>query len=128
MVIAFCVSPLGDVSMLRGSKSLKPRERLRAALQSGQHDEALRLYALLRQYEPNEPRWPHREGDLLLRMGRKSEAIDAFGWAVELYAAQGFHARAAAMARVIINIDSSRTDVLERVYSQEAKRPRHTTF
>jgi Flp pilus assembly protein TadD len=114
--------------MLRGSKSLKPREQLRVALQTGQHDEALRLYALLRQCEPNEPRWPHRNGDLLLRMGRKSEAMDAFGRAVQLYAAQGFHARAAAMTRVIINIDSSRTDVLERVCSQETKRPRHSTF
>jgi hypothetical protein len=52
-------------------------------------------------------------------MGRKPEAIEAYERAVELYAAQGFVARAAAMAKVVIGIDSSRIDVLERVYPKK---------
>jgi predicted Zn-dependent protease len=109
--------------MLRGTKTTSPHDRLRKALQFGQHSEALRLYALLQEHEPNEPRWPRRKGDLLLRMNRKPEAIEAYERAVELYAARGFIERAAAMAKVVINIDSSRIDVLERFYPDQAQRP-----
>jgi len=109
--------------MLRGSKTTGKRDQLRDALRTGHHDEALRLYANLQKAEPSEPRWALRKGDLLLRMDRTSEAIEAFERAVELYAAQGFVARAAAMAKVVIHIDSSRTDLLERAYSEEAHLP-----
>jgi predicted Zn-dependent protease len=109
--------------MLRGTKTTRPHDRLHKALRFGQHREALRLYALLAKHEPNEPRWPRRKGDLLLRMNRKPEAIEAYERAVELYAARGFIERAAAMAKVVINLDSSRVDVLERVYPYEAQRP-----
>ncbi|MDH4283435.1 MAG: tetratricopeptide repeat protein [Myxococcales bacterium] len=100
--------------MLGISKTTSERDRLPRALRVGQHEEALELYSLLELREPNNARWPRRKGDLLRRMGRTSEAIEAYARAVDSYAAQGFTARSAAMAKVVLSIDPSRTDVLER--------------
>jgi CRP-like cAMP-binding protein len=55
-------------------------------------------------------------------MGRKSDAVLAYERAVDLYAAKGFVARAAAMAKVILAIDPSRSEVLERVDPVAARR------
>ena len=77
--------------------------------------EALLHYEALQGVERNEPRWPHRKGDLLKRLGREGEAIAAYERAVDLYAQQGFVARAAAMAKVVLAMAPDRVDVLERV-------------
>ena len=77
--------------------------------------EALLHYEALQGVERNEPRWPHRKGDLLKRLGREEEAIAAYERAVDLYAQQGFVARAAAMAKVVLAMAPDRVDVLERV-------------
>ena len=70
------------------------------ALRLGRVAEALDLYELIEKRKPNDPRWSHRKGDLLHRMGRDSDAVIAYQRAVELYAAKGFEARAAATARL----------------------------
>ena len=77
--------------------------------------EALLHYEALQGVERNEPRWPHRKGDLLKRLGREGEAIAAYERAVDLYAQQGFVARAAAMAKVVLAMAPDRVDVLARV-------------
>jgi len=84
--------------------------------------EALVHYEGLEHLEPAEPRWPHRKGDLLKRLGRDQEAIQSFERAVELYARSGFIARAAAMAKVVISMDPERIEVLERVSPDAARR------
>ena len=85
-------------------------------------DEALKLYDELQRVDDEEPRWPHRKGDLLKRLNRKQEAVIAYERAVDLYADQGFVARAAAMAKVIMSIDKNRSDVLERVDPEAARK------
>jgi Flp pilus assembly protein TadD len=90
------------------SKTTNLREQLQKALRAKQLEEALHLYALIEQQRPDEPRWPHRRGDLLQRMGRTADAVLAYEHAVELYAAEGFVARAAAMAKVVSAIEPAR--------------------
>lgn len=92
------------------------------ALNTGRLHEALDLYELVEKQKPDEPRWPHRRGDLLQRVGRKEDAVLAYQRAVDLYAAQGFVARAAAMAKLILAIDPSQGGVLERVDPKAARR------
>lgn len=99
------------------------RERLQEALRRDKDEEALKLYAELEALEPTEPRWPHRRGDLLRRMGREWQAIDCYERAVHAYVALGFVARAAAMAKVILSIDPSRTSILEAVHGEQAPQP-----
>ncbi|MGB5701737.1 MAG: hypothetical protein WBM48_02885, partial [Polyangiales bacterium] len=84
--------------------------------------ESLDLYAVLERMEADEPRWPHRKGDLLKRLGRDEEAVAAYERAVDLYAARGFVARAAAMAKVVMGIDPDRAGVLERVAPEPARK------
>jgi CRP-like cAMP-binding protein len=100
----------------------KLREQLAAALQKEKFGEALGLYEELGRAEPADPRWPQRHGDLLRRLKQDAAAIKAYEVAVGLYAKQGFVARAAAMAKLILQIDPSRLDVLERVDPDEARR------
>ena len=106
----------------RPSKTTNLRTVLGKALKAEKLQEALDLYELIEKQRGDEPRWSHRRGDLLQRMGRKADAVLAYERAVDLYAAQGFVARAAAMAKVILAIDPSRGDVLERVDPVAARR------
>jgi len=105
-----------------GSRSRQLRDKLQKALEKERHGEALRIYEALEFVEPSEPRWPHRKGDLLNRLGRTSAAVSSYETAVDLYAALGFVARAAAMAKVVMGVDPTRTDVLDRVNLDPARR------
>jgi CRP-like cAMP-binding protein len=106
----------------RPSKTTNLRARLGKALKADRVNEALDLYELVEKERTDEPRWPHRRGDLLQRIGRKADAVLAYERAVDLYAAKGFVARAAAMAKVILAIDPSKGEVLERVDPETARR------
>lgn len=77
--------------------------------------EALTAYVQIERAEPTEPRWPHRKGDLELRMKRPAEAIRSYERAIDLYVQQGFAARGAALAKVVLGLDPTRKDVLARV-------------
>lgn len=107
---------------MSGSRSRKLREQLNQALRRERLSEALGCYESLQIVERNEPRWPHRKGDLLKRLGRPDEAVLSYERAVDLYAQLGFVARAAAMAKVVLEIAPERVDVLERVVSNAARK------
>jgi tetratricopeptide (TPR) repeat protein len=103
----------------RPSKTTDLRGKLNHALEASRLHEALDLYELIEREKPDEPRWPHRRGDLLQRLGRQADAVLAYERAVNLYATKGFMARAAAMAKLILAIDPMRGDVLERVHREQ---------
>jgi CRP-like cAMP-binding protein len=105
-----------------GSRSRKLRDQLQKSLLKERFAEALTRYEALERMEADEPRWPHRKGDLLKRLGRPEEAVRAYERAVDLYANKGFVARAAAMAKVVMAIDPGRADVLQRVRPDVARK------
>jgi tetratricopeptide (TPR) repeat protein len=105
-----------------GSRSRELRDRLQKALLKGRFADALGYYTVLERMEADEPRWPHRKGDLLRRLGRADDAVDSYERAVDLYAQRGFVARAAAMAKLVIAMDPSRADVLQRVTPVPARK------
>jgi tetratricopeptide (TPR) repeat protein len=102
-------------SRRRESTTIDLRAELNNALEHGRMTDALEIYELVEKRKPNEPRWSHRKGDLLRRIGREAEALRAYERAAYLYSARGFDARAAATARLMLAIDPSKGDVLERV-------------
>jgi CRP-like cAMP-binding protein len=106
----------------RSGKPANLRAQLGKALKAERLNEALGLYEKIEKQQADEPRWSHRRGDLLQRMGRKADAVLSYERAVDLYAAKGFVARAAAMAKVILSIDPSKGEVLERVDPEAARR------
>ena len=107
---------------MSGSRSRDLRDKLNQALRRERLSEALGHYEALQRVERSEPRWPHRKGDLLKRLGRPGDAVEAYERAVDLYAQQGFVARAAAMAKVVLGIAPERVDILERVSVDAARR------
>ncbi len=112
---------------MSSSRSRKLRDKLHKALRKERLGEALGYYQALEMLEPAEPRWPHRKGDLLKRLGRLEEAVATYERAVDLYAEHGFVARAAAMAKVVMGIAPERVDVLDRVSTDTARRLHRST-
>jgi len=110
-----------------GSRSRELRDRLQKSLLKERFAESLVLYGALERMERDEPRWPHRKGDLLKRLGRSEEAVVSYERAVDLYAQRGFVARAAAMAKVVMAIDPDRAGVLERVAPEPARKLHRST-
>ena len=102
-------------SLRSESKTIDLCAEFNRALEQGRMIEALDIYELIEKRKPEEPRWSHRKGDLLRRIGHEAEALRAYERAAYLYSARGFDARAAATARLMLAIDSSKGDVLERV-------------
>lgn len=106
----------------RESTTIDLRAQLNRALEHGRIIEALELCVLVERRKPDEPRWSRRKADLLRRLGRDAEALRAYERAAHLYSARGFHARAAATAKLMLTIDASRVDVLERVTHEAESR------
>jgi CRP-like cAMP-binding protein len=63
----------------------------------------------------DEPRWSQRLGEALRRLGKTTEAEEAYVRAAERYAAKGFNAHAIAMAKLVASINPARTDLLSRL-------------
>ena len=97
------------------SKITDLRAQLSKALQTGRVTQALDIYELVEKRKPDEPRWSHRKGDLLRRIGREADALRAYERAAYLYSARSFDARAVATAKLISAIDPSQGHVLEQV-------------
>jgi tetratricopeptide (TPR) repeat protein len=104
------------------SKTIDLRAQLSKALQAGRFTQALDLYELIEKRKPDEPRWAHRKGDLLRRMGREPDAVIAYERAVHLYSAKGFDARATATAKLVLTLDPNKVEVLEWADSAAARR------
>ena len=63
----------------------------------------------------DEPRWSQRLGEALRRVGKTSEAEEAYVRAAERYAAKGFNAHAIAMAKLVTSLNPARIDLLARL-------------
>lgn len=97
------------------------REQLNRAMEQNDLQQAALVCAELEAVEPTEPRWPHRRGDILRRIGRDFSAVQAYCDAVDRYAARGFVARATAMAKVVLEIDPTHRDIMSRVNPAPAR-------
>ena len=102
----------------------KARTKLAKALEANRHAEAVDALVELRRHEPQNVRWPHKQGELLRKLGRNVEAVECFEQAVTLYTDQGFIARAVAMAKTVVQLDPARIEILERVDPQAAQQLR----
>lgn len=99
----------------------KVRAQLAKALEENRDQEAIDLLTDLRLAEPENARWPHKQGELLKQQGRDALAAQCFERAVSLYAKQGFIARAVAMAKTVVELDPARIGILERIDPQAAQ-------
>lgn len=98
------------------------KEELEIALTNGKLPRALELSMELEKREPAESRWPQKTGDILRRLKKDREAAAAFERAARCWAAQGFLARAIAMAKTVIALDPSRASLVEELDPSVAQR------
>ncbi len=88
------------------------RQAWEEAIARDRPTDALTVLVELEELEPEEPRWAHRRGDVLRRLGRTTEAEAAFVQAVRAYVARGFLTRAAGLARTLAASNPARADLL----------------
>jgi hypothetical protein len=91
------VRPKSSSSTRRSEDADKLRFRANSLIGKGRNAEALEALAKLQALEAEEPRWPHKRGDLLRASGCVHEAAQAYADAAELYELRGFRPRATAM-------------------------------
>jgi CRP-like cAMP-binding protein len=103
-----------------GDEGARLRRLLDDATKRGDAKEVLAALEALARIEPAEPRWPHRLGDMLLKLGRRAEAERAWVTAVQLLQKQGLLTRAVALARQLTELNPDR-DVIRSI-DQEAAR------
>jgi Flp pilus assembly protein TadD len=81
------------------------KEALAGALHMRRHEEALQQIQTLMALDPSDPRWPHKYGDVLRSLGRRTEAAAAFRRAARRYEIFGFPLRAQAMVRLACELE-----------------------
>lgn len=104
------------------SKITDLHAKLSKELKAGRFAQALDLYELIEKRKPKEPRWAHRKGDLLRRLGRVAEAAISYERAARLYSAKGFDARATATAKLVSAVDPRKREALEQEAPGDARR------
>ena len=112
----------------------KLRKKLDDALARQKEADAIEILRELMEVDPKQPRWPHKRGDLYRKKNRKKEAVECYTQATNLYADQGFLARAIAMAKTVVDLDPTQFDILERLDPESARKlnrqqrpaPRHS--
>lgn len=92
------------------------------ARRKGKMDRAREALEELTRLEPGEPRWPHQLGEVFRRTGDTKAAADAYEVATDLYAREGFVARAVAMAKTLLQLDPTRGAALARVDASAARK------
>jgi CRP-like cAMP-binding protein len=99
-------------------------EELRAqwdrAVERDRPADATTALAELEKLEDGEPRWSQRLGEAWRRLGKLTEAEEAFVRAAERYAEKGFLPHAIAMAKLVATMNPAHGDLLARL---EPKKP-----
>ncbi len=104
-----------------GDEGARLRRMLDDATKRGNTKTTLEALEALARIEPWEPRWPHRLGDMLLKLGRRAEAERAWVTAVQLLQKQGLLTRAVALGRQLTEINPERVDVLRSIDQESAR-------
>jgi CRP-like cAMP-binding protein len=102
-------------------QAAKLREVLETAVAKQNRAGAADALHKLIQLEPDEPRWPHRLGETLARMSKPLEAERAYSQAAKMYAAKGFLARAIAVAKLAVELNPARVDLLRSLDPEPAQ-------
>ena len=76
----------------------------------------------MEQLEPQNPRWPHKLGEMHHKLGSSGEAIAAYVQAGSAYARQGFLLKAIAMCRLILGLDAEHAQAQQLLAQLSASR------
>ena len=97
------------------SKKYPFKEEAQAALAKGDLKKALEYYRNHCAEEPEDLRSCVKVGELLERLGRKKEAIQAYRDAAEAYAKDGFLLQAISLNKMVLRIDPKAKEINDRL-------------
>ena len=104
----------------------KLRRKAEELLEKGRYVKVIPLFDQLEQLEADNPRWPQKLGESLLKAGRKEDAIEAYDRAAQAFAEQGFLLKAIAVCKIIIGLDPEHLQTqaaLSDLYARQVTRP-----
>lgn len=93
-------------------------KRVHKHVQKGQHKKAIAGIDLLLARDPADVRLQHKKADLLLRTGKKRQAMALYSKVAAGYAGQCFHLKAIAVLKQILKCDGHRPDIHQRLADQ----------
>jgi len=96
-------------------ENLSHKEEAQRAFARGEWKKALEFFERHCEEEPEDLRSRLKVGELLERLGRKKEAVRAYGEIAEAYARDGFFLQAISVNKIILRINPSLQEVSERV-------------
>ena len=103
-------SPIGRCLLARGKKN-KFIETAQKHLQKQNYDKAIKEYLKAHKEDPKDVRVAQKLGDLYLKTKKKEESVKYFKMAGSIYARDGFHQRAIAVYRQILEVDKYNYDI-----------------
>jgi len=94
---------------------VKLKNEAQKMLQKGKLDKALELYLDLEKHSPDDPKVPHKIAEIYHKLGKKSEAINKYKTAAQIYLDRGFLVQAIALNKVILDIDPKEPEAKARL-------------
>src|SRR6185436_5581985 len=91
------------------------REKAEKQIQAGKWVKALELYDEIAKIDPKNDRVMLRLGDIYLKIGEKEQAKASYKRLSELYAKNGFWAKAISTSKLVLNLDPNDIDVRQSI-------------
>jgi CRP-like cAMP-binding protein len=109
------------VSPARGD-ARRHKDDAAAAMAAGRWRKALESYLVLERLEPSDGVWAQRAGDILRRLGKDDQAVEAWKRAADLYSRGGFLVKAIAVFKLILEVVPGEREALAQLASLHAER------
>lgn len=100
----------------------KLKDEAAEAGQKGKWKKAVELYHQLEKLEPTDGGWPQRAGEMCRKLGRKEDAVQAYGRAADVFSKYGFLLKAVAVCKIILELDPEHTETQTKLASLHSQR------
>ncbi|MDP2683185.1 MAG: cyclic nucleotide-binding domain-containing protein [Deltaproteobacteria bacterium] len=91
------------------------KDKAEGYFSKGKLKEAVETYETIRSYSGKDPKIALRLGDIYRKLGKNSEAVDAYKLAINVFITQGFVTKAIGVCKIIMDIDPSQTGVQKKI-------------
>lgn len=91
------------------------KDKAEGYFSKGKLKDAVETYETIRPYFGKDPKIVLRLGDIYRKLGKNSEAVDAYKLAINVFITQGFVTKAIGVCKIIMDIDPSQTAVQQKI-------------
>lgn len=91
------------------------KDKAEGYFSKGKLKDAVETYETIRPYFGKDPKIALRLGDIYRKLGKNSEAVEAYKLAINVFITQGFVTKAIGVCKIIMDIDPSQTAVQQKI-------------